>query len=327
MASFRTLAVLALFLMLSSMARAVERELSAPCANAALRVTDVALLLGSCPGARGVEPVIYGSSIAFMPPVTEVDAVLDVSRRHTSAEGSSYNVTWHEPTTLNAIALSQASGVPLGVDDVADRTGSAARALTWANFLIPHADVIENILALGVEPVEATAFDVSYAGTFLGTAEASATRRITDDNTMSGLALLGGGVALDPHILIDSTDRIGDRSRVGTFPGPSIPPGGADLAGQAAIAGIHGQSVPGVFAFSNRSVEEGDLVQRSRVVELPDEIALAGLALQAQGIEFDPKDAVSYVETTEATEDDQYEYHRERAVLRYWLTLGLRFDS
>lgn len=307
------------------LATAAAASVSPFCGGAPLPARDLVSSLPDCPSTDYVEGVIAGSNIPFLPQPSAVDDVLDTVRSHTSDARSASNATWDEGTTLNALALSHASGVALGPEDVAGHAASSGLDMTWANFLIPRSEVILNILSLGVGPVPTTGFDVSYGGNYAGAAATQTTRRITDANANSGLALLGGGIALDPHLLIDSTEAASDRARVGTFPAPSRPPEGADLASQAAIAPIDADPVPGVFAFSNRSVEHRDEVIRSRVVELPERVAFAGLALHRNGIDFDAADAVSFSQMDRMGEAAHYDYNRERAVLLYWLTLGLRF--
>lgn len=281
-----------------------------------------------CPGLRGTEAIIFGSAVPQVPPPSEVDRVLDTQRGHDKRLSLAADVDLDETSVLNAIALSRASDGAASFDtgDVSTRATTGEGGMTWFNFLIPKAGNVLNALTLGVGPVNTTGFDVSYAGFNSASSNLEEASRLANDTTLSGLILLGGGVPLDPRELLETRAEGESAAAVNTFPPPSIPPKGLDLAAQAAIAPIRGDAVPSVYGFSQRDIRHGESSGDTRDVALPEDVAFAAVALHRNGVPVEGADALSVAETDRFAVAEEHDRSVEPDVLRYWLTLGLRFE-
>lgn len=92
-----------------------------------------------------------------------ISLYFDNLRAFASVGQTHREAAYDEPTTLNAIALSRASGIPLGADDVSDATISRTRSSQAVEVIILSVDDVLAALTLGAPSVRGSVMDLRFS--------------------------------------------------------------------------------------------------------------------------------------------------------------------
>ncbi len=266
-----------------------------------------------------------------MRPPSHIDPVVDTLRTYDESEGLDVSAEWSERTTLNAIALSRRSGAALGAGEVADVTRERETRAASVQVVVPHADIIIQILTLGVT-VDATIRDIPFADSFTQGESVATLRDITDANTLSGLALITNGIPIDPRVLVDSATI---SSRETTFQEAAftsvLPPGVVipqrDVIAAAAVSDFGDSKIPRPFASSTQALSHVDHVEAARVVAIPESTALLAIALARQGISVSSNDLMNITARSAGSVHEATRHGFVKADVLFALLLGLEVEA
>lgn len=258
-----------------------------------------------------------------------LDALADVSASFARTKNSSVDHELEEATILHAIALSERSGIPIALDEVTDVEDLAARESESSRAVALEADEVLSALALGMPRVDGAVEDVlTKTRRYTTSDRTSVAVDITEEDTFGGLALMARGIELDPHDLIhvDASSSGSSRTKAlaGLTPDPryrqnvTFPRDTAVAA--APILGAGGPIEPsGISDMALRTSDGGSL---SRANTLPEEVVLAAIAFNANGMPVDADDVMSKREDKRVTRIGQVETGIDRATVTGVLLLG-----
>lgn len=256
-----------------------------------------------------------------------ISLYFDTIRLYAQGARSEREVHYDAPTALHAIALSRVSGVPFDAQDLMDLKAARTRTSQALQAVIPDLEDIRSSLALGVPRIQGSVTDLPYAILNSLDERVERTHRLTQENALSGLALLVNGIRLDPHLLVDSVEVARNNASSGTATLSSTPGAEAVITREAVLAAStlfqFGHPFPGSL-IASLELAHADEVVAAREVALPEQRALAAIALAKHGVNVAADDLldVHAISRTAIDESRAVAFTLEDVLLV--LTLGFR---